>query len=157
MKGSYDFGPEFVLYFSRRKDLTDTIVDYASFDGMPVKTTIEHLNSKVANPYLSYSLRGRVPYGREVVTEKSVIEEEIVSRSLTEDEITDVAFEYDIAELIRENYKNMSVLQRKFALAFLERYLLSFEEVRDFGRNGILDLKEHGKVFNIFSSVKNKL
>ncbi len=57
------------------------------------------------------------------------------------------SIEYTVAKSISDNYSTMSDYQKKLALCFLERYVFSYEEVREIQKNCVVDLSSVDKKF----------
>jgi hypothetical protein len=134
MKGTYDNGAGFVVEFiDGQKRKNNVSLTYDELDGMLVQNTLD--NFKVRE-YLLHAVHVSLIEAQALGYIQGNFVTVLKGVERPEEE---VAFEYHIGKNIADNYKAMNDIQKKFALAFLERYLFSYEEVKKFQLVGYLD------------------
>lgn len=157
MKGSYDNHVSFFLL--KKGEQQYKIFNYDEIDGMMVS---KFFPMSVDNNCI-YSLIVLTKDEIKKSSKKDFLKEfdlkymdrdDIVLKNVEGDR--NLTIEYDIAKNIINNYENMTLQQKKYSLAFLERYLFSFDDVKEFQENGILDFSKVDEVFGNTNYVRIK-
>ena len=127
MKNSYDFGAYFEIEYTDKHNNTAIRGNFDKFDGLSSALTIELLEVKK-----EFSVTGI----KQIFFDSAVRKEDykeisrviaIISEGYYPDTIESL-----VAKEILRNFENIDLTKQKMALCFLERYVMSPEEVRKF-------------------------
>lgn len=126
MKGTFDYGQKYAVKLDGYP-----YIDYSNVDGLTIKTVMRMFNAHIIKLIGINEIK---------MKDNSCIWDSFTIVSESEIPEEDESIDYFFASRMIETYHNLNNRQdvhiKKAILAFLERYIVDYKDVRSFVRNG---------------------
>ncbi len=125
MKETYDVGAVFSVRFYKANHKIIKVINFDEIDGLPIGYIMDEINAD------HYDLIVKHPVYKHFVTDGLIAEERVLIPNIKRPTY-ELTAEREIADCIEDNYGHMDALKKCMACCFLERYVDSYEKVRNF-------------------------